>query len=183
MTVQYSEAPRRKHQQSRTREQNSHQVNGEEPLVPMKTGSDGINQPWRRHDSQCHENGRGQEQQSEDGFGKFRSFLVTILRVQPRIDRNERRREYAFAKKVLQEVRNAEGGAECVGGVRVAEVVSEYAVPHQSDDAAEENSRSHRDRRTAEPGALLLRCGLQSWILAALSSQSSAFSRHSCQEE
>ena len=81
MTVQYSEAPRRKHQQSRTWEQNSHQVDGEEPLVSMKTGSDGINQPRCRHDSQCHQNRRGQEQQSEDGLGKFRSFLVTILRV------------------------------------------------------------------------------------------------------
>ena len=74
--------------------------------------------------------------------------------------------EYSFAEQVLQEVRNAEGGAKSVGGVGVAEVVGEYAVAHQSDNPAEEDSRRDRDRRTAEAGALLLRCGLQSGILA-----------------
>ena len=48
---------------------------------------------------------------------------VPALGEQPRVDRDERRREHALAEQVLQQVRDAQRGAERVGGRRQAEVV------------------------------------------------------------
>ena len=39
MAVQNAKAPRRKHQQPRARKQDSHQVDGEQPLIAEKPGA------------------------------------------------------------------------------------------------------------------------------------------------
>ncbi len=61
--------------------------------------------------------------------------------------------------------------------------MSEDALAHQANDAAQQNAGGDRNGRSANAGPMLLGSGLQRWILAALGSELSAFSRHSWQEE
>jgi hypothetical protein len=65
---------------------------------------------------------------------------VALFGAEPRVDGDEGGGEHALAEEVLQEVGNAKGGAKGVGGVGVAEVVSEDAVADEADEAAEQDA-------------------------------------------
>jgi hypothetical protein len=65
---------------------------------------------------------------------------VALLRPKPRIDRNKRCRQNTFAEEVLQYIRDAERGAESIGGVRVSEIVSEDAIADQPHEAAKQDA-------------------------------------------
>ena len=66
-----------------------------------------------------------------------------------RVHRDEGGRQHALAEQVLQEVRDAEGGVERVGGVRQAEVVREDALAHQAQHAAQQDAGGDQEGETA----------------------------------
>ena len=76
-----------------------------------------IDQHRRGQHAQQHEHRRGERQNRADRARHPPGFLFVAFRQQPRIHRNERSREHAFAEQVLQEIGNAEGGVERVRGV------------------------------------------------------------------
>ena len=71
---------------------------------------------------------------------------MAIFGVEPGIDGDERSGEDAFSEEILQNIGNAEGGAEGVGGVGIAKVVCEDAVAHQPDQAAEKDTDGYEKR-------------------------------------
>ena len=71
---------------------------------------------------------------------------MALLRIEPRVDRDEGCREHAFAKEVLQEIRNAKRSAKCVCGIGVAKVVGKDAIAHQPYEAAEQDTDSYENR-------------------------------------
>ena len=79
-------------------------------------------------------------EQRQDHARHAAGHLVVILGDQSRVDGNERRGEDALAEKVLQEVRDLEGGVVRARRRRVAEVVRENANANEAGDAAEQDS-------------------------------------------
>ena len=71
---------------------------------------------------------------------------MALLRMEPRIHRDEGRRKHALAEEVLQKIGNAKRGAKCVRGIGVAEVVRKDAIAHQPDQTAEQNTDSYEKR-------------------------------------
>ncbi len=108
-------------------------------LAPEAVG-DHVDQRGGKEHPEQHQHGRDQHQDGEDGGGGAGGLFVALLGVQPRIHRNERCGENAFAEEVLQHVRDAEGGLECVGSHGVAEVVGEDALAHQADDFRQQDA-------------------------------------------
>ena len=81
-----------------------------------------------------------------------RRLLVVLLGEQPRVDRDEGRRQHALAEEVLQEVRDAERRREGVGRVGQSEVVREDALAHEPRDATEQDAgRDQRREPTTIP--------------------------------
>ena len=89
MAVQDPQAPCGEHQQPGAGKKDAHQLNGELAFLPVEAGCDGVDEPGRRDYSKGDEHSGGDEQQAEDRFGDFRGFLVAVLGVQTRINRNE----------------------------------------------------------------------------------------------
>jgi len=73
---------------------------------------------------------------------------VAFFGAQASIDRNKRRRKDSFAKEVLQKVGNAESCSKSVRSIGVAEVVGKDTIADQPNQAAEQNTRSDRQRRS-----------------------------------
>ena len=71
---------------------------------------------------------------------------MSLLRIEPRIDRDKERREHALAEEVLQEIGNAKRSAKCVCGIGVAEVVRKDAIAHQFDQTAEQDTDGFEKR-------------------------------------
>ena len=155
MAVENSETPGGEHQQSGAGKQDAHQPDGEFALGAFETRRDDPDQVRRQQDTDQHEHGRGERQDRAHRSGHAAGFLLVALGEQARVHRNEGRGEHAFAEQVLQEIRDAEGGVEGIGLIELAEVVRKDALPHQSDDAADQNPRGYQKRVAA--GALL--CG------------------------
>ena len=94
---------------------------------------------------------RGTEgKKSGDGAGGFAGFFLVAPGKQLGIDRDERSGEDTFAKEILQEIGDSEGGFEDVGGIGIAKVMRENAIADQASDATEENSGRHK--KSEAPG-------------------------------
>src|SRR5579875_214214 len=103
----------------------------------MKSGSNGINQPGSGKDSGPDQYRRHQKKQGEDGLSQPGSFLMTSLRTQTGIYRDERCREHAFAEEVLQKIGDAEGGAKGICRSGSTKIMRKDALPDQTNHAAE----------------------------------------------
>ena len=84
-----------------------------------------------------YEQRREDRQDCEDGAGNASRFFFVAIGKQPRVDRNKRGREDAFAEKILQRVGNPDRNAEDIGISGEAEVAAEEALANQSREAAE----------------------------------------------
>ena len=71
-------------------------------------GAISVDQQRRREHADEHEHGDDQRQQRRDGAGDAVGLAPLAARDQRGVDRDERRRQRAFAEQVLQEVGNAE---------------------------------------------------------------------------
>ena len=152
MAIQNAERPRGEHQQSGAGEQDAHQPDGEFALGAFETRGDDPDQVRRQQDTDQHEHRRGQRQDRADRSGYAAGFLLVALGEQARVHGNEGRGKHAFAKQILQEIRDAKGGVERIGLIELAEVMGKDALPHQSDDAADQNPRGHQ--KSVAAGAL-----------------------------
>ena len=157
MAVEDAEAPGREHQQRRAGEQDADKLDGEQARLAPEAVGDHVDQRGREEHAQQHQHRGDQHQDGEDGGGRAGGLFVALFGVQPRVDGDERRRQNAFAKEVLQHVRDAEGGFEGVGGHGVAEVVGEDALAHQADDFGEQDAG--RDGQGGGAAVGLLRFG------------------------
>ena len=140
VAVQDAEAPGREDEQSRAGKEDANQLNRQLALVALEAGRDRVDQQRRREHAQQHQHGDEQREQRADSAGDAVCILSLAARDERRIDRNERRRQRAFTKQVLQEVRNAERGTE---GVRVAakpKKVREDALADQTRQAGDQNA-------------------------------------------
>src|ERR1035441_2923045 len=81
VAVQNPEAPRRKHQQSRTWKENLNQSYGEQALIAVEAGCDEIDQPRRGQYSSEDQYSGDEEQPGEDSLGELRGLFVAVLRV------------------------------------------------------------------------------------------------------
>ena len=114
MAVEDAEAPGREYEESRTRKEDPDEQDGERTLVAGKPrGNQGHQQRGGDH-ADHHHTGHDERQESADGAGHAVGLGLVFLREQPGVDRDEGRRERAFAEKILEEIGNAKGGGERV---------------------------------------------------------------------
>ncbi len=119
-------------------------------LAPLKPGAMASIRKGVARTPASDQHGGGERQDRKHGAGHAARFLLVLARKQVRVDRDERGREHALAEQVLEEIGDAEGGIEGVGGVRCeAEVVGEDAQAHQAHDAAEQDPSRHQEGGTA----------------------------------
>ena len=120
-------------------------VDGELALGAFKAGRDGVDQPRRGEHAREHEHGDDEREHRRHRARHAPRLFFLTAREKVGVDRNEGRREHAFAEEVLQEIGNAEGGVESVRRIRAqAEVVREDAQAHQAHETAEQDARRHQ---------------------------------------
>ena len=136
MTVENAKAPGRGHKQAGAGEKDTHQRNGQFALLSLETGSDSVNEPGCCENAQKNQQASGKRKQSGHGAGSFPGFFLVAAGEQVCVDGDKRGGQYALAKKILQEIRDAKRRFEDVGGIGVAEVVGEDSVADESSDAA-----------------------------------------------
>ncbi len=141
MAVEDAEKPRRHHEQARAGKQDAHDLNRQVALVAFEAGRDHVDE-IRRHQHADRDQHRYAERHDRadaprDHVG---GFLVALAQ-QFSVNRDERRRQYALAEQVLQNVGDAKARLERVGGGRVAEEMREDAVADEPGDAAEQYAR------------------------------------------
>ena len=106
----------------------------------MTATSSGVASTPPATSTRCHE-----REQRAHRAGDPHSLLALLAREQRGVDRNERRRQRAFAEQVLQEVRDAERRHERVGGVRLqAEVMRENALADETGEPAAEDAECYQ---------------------------------------
>ena len=86
--------------------------------APDEAGRDEVDQQGRGEDADSDQHGSEQRQDRKDGAGDAARFFLFLMRQQTGVDGDEGGRQHAFAEKVLQEIGDAERGAEGVGGRR-----------------------------------------------------------------
>ena len=95
--------------------------------------------------------------------GDARRLFPFLARDERGIDRNERRRQRAFAEQILEKIGNAEGGHERVGRVGEAEILGEEPLADEAAQPAAEDAEGyerggtvHLESRILEPEILNL---------------------------
>ena len=124
VAVQHTQAPRGQREQSGARKQDADDVDRQLALLAPETRRDDRDEKRRGDDADEHEHGDDEREQRGHRAGDAIGLAPIAAREQRGVHRNERSGERAFAKQILQNVRNAERRGECVGGVVAeAEVV------------------------------------------------------------
>ena len=83
----------------------------------MESWRDRIDKPGGRKDSRKRQQRCQQKKDGKDRLREPRGFLVPLFCAQASIDRNERRGENALTEKILQEIRNTEGGTKRIRSI------------------------------------------------------------------
>ena len=122
--------------------------NRQRALRAAETWRDQIDQHRRGEHADQHDCAHGEGEQRADRAGDAIGVAIAAGD-ERRVDRNERRRQRAFAEQVLQEVGNAERGAERIGFDAEAEVVREDPLPDEAGHPREENADRDEDRGAA----------------------------------
>src|ERR1044072_1680647 len=149
MTIQYSEAPGGQHEQSSAGKEDLNQTDRESARGGIEAIGKEIDEVRRRLNSNEHDHRRHEHEQREDGIRNASSFFLVTAGEELCVDRDERSRERAFAKDVLQKVRNAKRGAERTRSVGRAEVMRKDSLPDYADNATDQNSHSDQQRGAA----------------------------------
>jgi hypothetical protein len=152
--VQDSKTPGGENEEADTGEEDANELDREVARGSFETRRDQRNEDRSEGDSKCDENGSGEGEKSEDGFGKLRGFFIAFLGAEPGVNGDEGCGEYTFTEEILEKVWDTERGAKCVGDFRVSEKVSEDALADESGDLAEEHSGSDGDGRGTTSGRL-----------------------------
>src|SRR4029077_14646939 len=92
-----------------------------------------------------------QPEQTEHGTGYPPRFLSLLPSKQLGVHRNEGGGEDSLTEKILQEVRDLEGGIGGISRIRGAEIVGEDAVPNQPEEAAQQDARGNGGRGSGAP--------------------------------
>src|SRR5262249_43161460 len=140
MTVENAKTPSGGHQKSRARKKNANEENGEFAFFAMEAGGDGVDQPRSGEHTQENQERGAKREKSGDGTCGLASFFFVFAGKKIGVNRNKRGGENTFAKKILQEIGDAEGGLEDVGGIGIAEVVGENAVANEACNTGEKDS-------------------------------------------
>lgn len=152
MAVQNSQAPRREHEHAGAGEEDPDERDRQVSSLIFKTGGDDCHDVRRGEHADQNDHGGDEREDPEDRIRNPCGFLFVVLGQQPGIDRNERSGKCAFAEDVLQEVGNAKRRAEGVAFRGAAEIVGEDSLPDETDDPADENSRTDEERRSTSAG-------------------------------
>jgi len=163
MAVEHPERPRRQHQEPGHREDDPHRPHGQREAVdvhlPRRHPGRVVEEAGRQHrDDQRrqqhpeqHQDADRRHQQPEDGAGETAGVVAPSLRQQPRVDRDERRRQRLLAEQVLKHVGSPQGVAEDVGERADAEELGDRPLPHQAEDLAQQDAEGN-DAGAAGPG-------------------------------
>ncbi|MGB9405067.1 MAG: hypothetical protein WCA98_16140, partial [Candidatus Acidiferrales bacterium] len=110
-------------------------------------------EPGSGENAEKDKSGSGEGEKGKDRAGSAIRFFLIFSSKERGINGNERGGENAFAEEILEEIGDADGGFESVGGVGIAEIMGEEAIANQSGDAAKKNSGGDQKSRTggAEP--------------------------------
>ena len=147
MTVQDPEAPGRQHEQPGSREEYSHQGDRELALGPRESRRDEVDQQRRGEHAAEDQDTHDEPEEPSDGAGHPTGLVTASLGEEAGVDGNEGGGKRPFAKQVLKEVRNPEGGGVGVGRVGDAQVVGEDPLTDQARDAAEEDAGADQEGR------------------------------------
>src|SRR5207253_7027412 len=147
VAVENPQTPRRQHEQTDAREKNPNDDDRQLARVAFETRRDHDEQPRREQDADEDQNGDRQSQQRSNDAGHAARELLLPFGQQARINRDERGRKDAFAKQVLQKIRDAIGGREDSRGVGIAEVIRENFLADESRQTDQQNSGGDQGRK------------------------------------
>ena len=112
-----------------------------------KAGGEHVRRAGARRDHTDHgHRARDQRQQRADRSRDARRLLGPALRQQPRVDRDERRRQHALAQQILQHVRNLQRGLVRIRSRRDPEEVADRAIADEPGDLRQQDPGPDRDR-------------------------------------
>ena len=98
-------------------EEHAHQVDGQLELLAAEPRRDNGGQGGRGEYADEDQARHRESEQAEDGGGDPVGLVFCFMGKQIGVDRDKGGREGPFAKEVLEEVRDAEGGPERIGRV------------------------------------------------------------------
>ena len=157
MAIQNAERPRGEYQQSGAGEEDADQPDGQFALGSSKPGAMTQIRYGVSRTPMSTITDVASARIAAHRAGDAAGFLLVSLGEQARIHRDEGCGKHTFAEQVLQEIGDTKGGVEGIGFIELAEVMGEDALPHQSDDAADQNPRGYQKRVAA--GALPFHVG------------------------
>src|ERR1043166_368938 len=138
MTVKHTQAPRRQHEEARSRKENANELDREFARCRIEAGRKQSHKESRREYARENYDRRSQRQQREDRIGHSGGFLFVAARQQICVTGSEGGRERAFTKTVREKIGDRECRAEGARRVRETEIVSEDALSNHADDSPNE---------------------------------------------
>lgn len=142
MTVEHAETPGRQHEDSGAGKKHPDQPDGQGVLLRRESRRDSGREGIGGGHAGKNDYGGDAGEQPKHRIGQLHRFLVPALRSEAGVHRDERGRQDAFAKQVLQKIGNTEGRVERVRAVGEAEIVCQCPLAQQADQPAEENTRA-----------------------------------------
>src|SRR5438552_6049274 len=137
MTVKDAEAPGRHYEKPGAGKENLHQMDRQFTRCIVKTISKQTNEVASCQNSGEYNHRSRERQHRQYRVRQARGFLLIAARQQIGVDRNERGGQRAFAKDILEEVRNSKGCGESAGRVSDPEIVREDTLANHADDPAD----------------------------------------------
>ena len=132
MTVQYSQTPRRQHEQTRARKQDLDQPTRQLTCGRVEIVCKQTDEVRRRQNTDEDDHRRDQHQQREHCVCNPARFFLVVTCEQLCVDRNERGGKRALAENVLQKIRYAKRRTERITGGGGSEVMGENALANQT---------------------------------------------------
>ena len=118
--------------------------------LAVEPGRDEIDEQRRGENAGQDDRAHHQREQRQDGAGHAVGIAPAALCDERRVDRDERRRQRAFAEQILEKVGNAERGAEGVGFGAETEIVREDTLPDQAGQPRQQDARRRRGTRNVQ---------------------------------
>ena len=152
VAVEHAEAPRGEHEQAGAGKQDANEPNRQLALLALEPGRDDVDEERRREHADEDDDAH-REREKRGHRARHPVGVATLAAGEERgVHGNERRRQRAFAEQVLQEIGNAERGAERVGFDAQAEIVREDPLPDEAGQPRQQDAGRDEAERRAPAG-------------------------------
>src|SRR5262249_38246885 len=140
MAVQDAETPRGHRQEAGARKKDANELDAQDSAFALEPRGNQVDQQWRGEDADEDDDRDDEGEERRDRAGDPIGLFLIAFGEQSSVDRNKGRRHRAFPEQVLQQIRDAKGGRDGVGGGQAAEEMREDLATNETRQAAGENA-------------------------------------------